>query len=260
MKIAILYIATGQYINLWQSFYDSIKTYFLPEVKDKKFFLWSDTKPELKDDVEYTYIDYKPYPHPLIHRYDIFLTKKYNIQKYDYCFFFNANMECIDYIYSDDILKGNTFIAAEHMTMPYMNLQDRLKLLEESYLPDNKDSPTYIPLSVFKQHPTWSWLMGGFNGGNTHEWILMSETISNWVKQDESNNIRIRWHDEAYMNRYMIDKDVLRLDPSIYLQPDYFIYEYTKLVVRDKKRILGDDYRVKRTHMPGLLERILKYS
>ena len=100
--------------------------------------------------------------------------------------------------------------------------------------------------------------MGGFNGGNTHEWILMSETISNWVKQDESNNIHVRWHDEAYMNKYMLDKDVLRLDPKTYLQPDYFIYEYTKLVVRDKKRILGDDFRIKKKHMPGLLERVLK--
>lgn len=259
MKIAILYIATGQYINLWQSFYDSIKTYFLPEVKDKVFFLWSDDKPKLNSDVQYTYTPYKPYPHPLIHRYDILLTRKEDILQFDYCFFFNANMECVQNVSLDDLkLHKYDFIAAEHMTMPYMPFDDRFKMLNESYIPNNKKSPTYIDINIFKQHPDWSWLMGGFNGGKTNEWVKMSQCISDWVKQDEENGIRVKWHDEAYMNKYMLDKNVHRLDPKTYLQPDYIVLPQTKLIVRDKNRILGDDYRFKRTHMPGLLERILK--
>lgn len=257
IKIAILYIATGQYIKLWESFYINAMKYFLYDIPDKTFFIWSDSKPKLYDNVIYTYTPWVKQPDTLLDRYDIFLTRKNDLLNYDYCIFFNANMLCIKELHSSELLYTSpNLFAAEHMSMPYMSYEDKYKLIKDGYWSNEPNSKAYIPIEVFKNNPELNWLMGGFNGGKVKDWIQLSETISEWVKVDRQNNIKMKWFDEAYMNKYMLDKNVLRLSPKIFLQPEYNETDETKIIIRDKNRILGDDYRKRKTHLPGLLERI----
>ena len=102
-NIAILYICTGQYVNLWERFYETCEKYFLPKHK-KTYFIWSDSKPKpFVNNIVFTYIKWFPSPHAMMNRYHHFMMRENDLKNYDYCFLKTVN---------DIVLKG---------TSPYLN-------------------------------------------------------------------------------------------------------------------------------------------
>jgi hypothetical protein len=59
--------------------------------------------------------------------------------------------------------------------------------------------------------------MGGFNGGETKAFMEMSLAINKCIEEDKLKNIHLKWNDEAYMNWYMLNHGVKRLNPKLYL-------------------------------------------
>lgn len=257
-NIAILYICTGQYFDLFENFYRSIKTFFLPQ-HNKTFFVWSDSKPKASQDIVYMPKQWKPYPHALMHRYDFFLEAKEHLKNYDYCFFFNANALCIKEVDEDVLPIDVPFVAAEQ----YYQFQvkpgkERFDIIKDQYWTDCPQSPAFIPLSYWKDNPTHCWLMGGFNGGKSIDWIQMSEQISEWVEYNNKYDLTLKWHDEPFMNKYMIDHGVKRLNPIKYLnwQKSTWDKEEVKIVVTQKKELLSNTFRVSKVHPKRLLNRL----
>lgn len=260
-NIAILYIATGQYITLWDSFYLSIKKHFLKN-HNIHFFLWTDLAPQvLPDDVTYTQSRWRKWPAGTLERYFIFLQREKELLDYDYCFFFNANMKCIKDI-DEDILPtiDTPLVAVEHMRMPFMSEEERLNLLKTKYWSNRPRSAAFIPFKTFSNNPKWSWLMGGLNGGTVEAWIKMSKQINSWIIHDKRRNIKMRWNDEAYMNKYMILNGVKRLNPRIYLKPHYSNDPVTdpnvKIILQSKKKLISDDFRIRARHLTNFLDRV----
>ena len=93
MKIAILYIATKRYVELWDDFHNSAETYFLPNIQ-KDYFIFTD-QPDKFDSSKYRVItiqDEKEWFEVSLNRFKYFLLAKEEILQYDYSFFFNANI------------------------------------------------------------------------------------------------------------------------------------------------------------------------
>lgn len=257
-RIAILYICTGQYRELWPAFYNTAKKYLLPE-HNKTFFVWSDKKLQIQgDDVKLTYIPWKPYPHALINRYSHFLMRKNDLLQYDYCFFFNANLEFRDYIHDEILPINQPFVAVNNITHHLLNLEDRVDNIKQNYWSDCPASPAYIPMSFWEQNPTYCWLMGGFNGGKAKEWVEMCEQIDEWVNYNQNHNLILKWHDEPFMNKYMYDHGVLTLDPTIYLNW-YTFAKYDpncKTVLKRKNQVLSGNYRIQKDSIRSLNDRL----
>ena len=257
-NIAILYICTGQYYNLFQSFYDSAKKYFLTNHK-KTFFVWSDTKPPEYDDIIYMPKRWRPWPHAAVYRYHYFNEAKDKLKDYDYCYFFNANMLCQRPIDEEVFPDTEPFVAAEQ---PYQFRvgpgEARRNSLLKNYWTNRPDSPAFIPFSYWDEHPDHSWLMGGFNGGRVKDWLEMVEQIMEWVNYNVSHGIYLKWHDEPYMNKYMIDHGVKRLNPTLYLNwyKSQWYWPHVKLIVRQKKEILSTNFRVQKVNPTSLLDRL----
>ena len=94
LNIAILYICTGKYTVFWKDFYKSCEKYFLKNHK-KSYFVFTDS-PDIdydnKKEVKKIYQKKLGWPFDTLMRFDMFLTQKEELKKYDYLFFCNANL------------------------------------------------------------------------------------------------------------------------------------------------------------------------
>ena len=96
MRIAVLYICTGRYNQFFADFYKSAKKYFLKEIADIEYFVFTD-KEQLcsNSDTHIIKKEHKGFPLDSLLRFDDFLSIKEQLLRFDYTFFFNANMKII---------------------------------------------------------------------------------------------------------------------------------------------------------------------
>ena len=93
-KIAILYIATGKYIEFWDRFYNECEQYFLRN-HEKTYFIWTDADEFTHQNnlrVHTIYQEQLHWPFPTLLRFKFFRTQKELLKDYDYIYFFNANI------------------------------------------------------------------------------------------------------------------------------------------------------------------------
>ena len=98
-KVAILYIALGRYICFWKDFYESCEEKLLN--CEKRYFIWTDNESfDYCDAKNVTVIPAvkKGWPYDTVLRFEMFLQKEKELSKYDYIYFFNANMQFVNYV------------------------------------------------------------------------------------------------------------------------------------------------------------------
>lgn len=261
-NIAILYICTGQYVTLWERFYETCEKYFLPKHK-KTYFIWSDSKPKpFVDNIVFTYIKWFPSPHAMMNRYHHFMMRENDLKNYDYCFFFNSNVEFKGEV-SDEVIPVDVpFCAAENIAQFCSDKESRLDIIKNKYWTNCPASPAFMSFEHWKQNPDFCWLMGGFNGGKAKDWIEMSKQIMQWVDYNKKHKLYLRWHDEPFMNKYMYEHGVLRLNPIHYLNWRKYTWKNddVKIIVRKKQEILPTNFRTARTNVLSIKERLDSYA
>lgn len=238
MKIGILYIATGRYITFWHNFYKSVEKYILPEY-EKHYFVFTDSKDKIiGEDKNVTKIFQEKlgWPYDTLMRFDIFLKAEKELEKMNYIYFFNANIEVIKPIGEEILPKKEGLMAVRHP------LQYNRSREEFSYETDPK-SLAYIP-----PHQGKYYFMGGLNGGKTKEYLQLVRTLDSNIKKDLENDVIAVWHDESHINKYLLDKEPLIVAPQyawpeglVMDVPDYKYYVYLKSV-DDIKIILHNKY------------------
>ena len=94
MKIAVLYICTGKYNKFFADFYKSAKKYFLKDIAHIEYYVFTDDEQLCSNpDVHITRKECKGFPLDSLMRFDDFLSIKEQLLRFDYTFFFNANMK-----------------------------------------------------------------------------------------------------------------------------------------------------------------------
>ena len=214
-KVAVLYIATGKYIQFWDRFYQAAEQYFLPD-SQKTYFLFTDQAPsylDTKDNIVIVPIQHEPWPFVTLKRYHFFISQKEVLKDFDYIYFTNANL-IFQSVIGDEILptQEQGLMVTKH---PGYYQEKELK-----YIPYDRN-----PKSIAKvgSNEGQYYFMGGFNGGTARAFLELAETIKNWTDFDLSNNVIPRWHDESMLNRYMID--YMANQKPLILLPNYAIPE-----------------------------------
>lgn len=96
MNIAMLYICTGKYDIFWKDFFISCERYFHPN-DNKEYFVFTDSKELYKeneiDRIHKIYQENLGWPYNTLMRFDMFLRVEKELEKFDYIFFTNANVE-----------------------------------------------------------------------------------------------------------------------------------------------------------------------
>ena len=226
-KVAIFYICTGKYNVLWKEFYESSEKFFLPEYH-KEYFVFTDADSleheEQNKAIHRIKQEKLPWPYPTLYRFKMFNTQYERVKDFDYAFFFNANAKFIKTISADSILPTNDenglvvvkhprYRACENFDFPY----DR-----------NFKCQAYIKYGKGKVY-----VQGCIIGGTAEAFFTMSKKLETQIDEDLSKNIIARWHDESYLNRYVLKKRY-KLLPIQFANNVETVFEDTMIWMRPK--------------------------
>lgn len=229
MEIAILYIATKRYKELWKKFHSSCESFFVKEATktyyvftdDTMYFINRSKAPEhlvqIKDEPNWYDVS--------LNRFDYFLSKKQDLAKYDYLFFFNANT-----IFQGPITTDMVIPALEN---DYMIGSSMYKLSKAYYPKCSQKSSCYIPQDKIKDR----FYIGGFIGGRSKEFLDVCEKCSLMIAEDRKRNLIPDTNDEYYYNKALEDKN-----PLLVTSVGSGSQSNAPILFYNKQEILGKDY------------------
>ncbi|MDD6194988.1 MAG: family 6 glucosyltransferase [Lachnospiraceae bacterium] len=210
-KIGILYICTGKYNVFWEKFYQSFEKYFMKDC-ELHYFVFTDADTVFDEEnnhrIHRHYLETLPWPLITLFRFHTFLSIKDELEEMDYLLFSNSNMECVTEVKFDEMMprteKGEALFTVMHPG--YFGMKSKYAPLERS-----AKSYAYVPYRY--QVP---YVIGAMNGGTSKAFLKMAETLKWATEEDLKRNVIARWHDESQLNRYIADRDDVRI-----LTPEY---------------------------------------
>lgn len=226
MKIGILYICTGKYALFWPTFFKSMEIFFLPNF-EKHYFVFTDQSISIMGDhihvIEQRHLGW---PFDTLLRFHMFYSIRDSLKELDYLFFLNANMLCVALIDESIVPKKEKLMGVLH---PGFYNRPRSFFTYEK----NPRSLAYIPY-----HKGSYYYMGGFSGGETKAYLKLSRTLASRIEQDLKKEVVALWHDESHLNRYLLHRRVLKLNPA-YGYPEKWNLPFEKKIVIRDKRVYG---------------------
>lgn len=227
IRIAVLYICTGKYNQFFKGFYESCEKHFLANKAEKDYFVFTDDMKLCKEpNVQLFYKECKGFPMDSLLRFDLFLSIRDLLEKYDYIFFFNANMKFLVDVGEEFLPKSEGLAAVVHpwaynkpaCLFPY----DR-----------NRNSTAFIK----RTKKTYRYYMGSLNGGKAKDYLQLAETCSRNIHADMDNHYIALYHDESHLNKYLSEHECLSLSPS-YAYPEGKVMPFDAIIlIRDKVKI-----------------------
>lgn len=196
MKVAILYICTGIYSQFWNGFYESCNKYFLKDIADKHYFVFTDDiSIAQQENVTVVPKKFEGFPDDSLYRFRTFLWKEEELKRFDYIFFFNSNIRFIRHIGAEILPSDEEGLVGfrgpgsfKYEKTPSMYGFER-----------NKCSTAYIP--PFKG--PYRYFSGAANGGTSVAYLAMTRELCENVQKDKDNGIVALVHDESHINCYM---------------------------------------------------------
>jgi len=236
-KVAILYICTGDYIKFWKGFFTTYEERFLPE-SEKHYFVFTDAKHlEIGENNPHVHIiSQEPleWPGATLYRFKMFLRIEKELASFNYLFFMNSNLICIETIHEDEFLpKEENLLVVLHPG--YFNKKRHYNLPYER----RKKSTAYI--SFFSKTAT-RYFAGGINGGKTEAFLALIRELNDCIDQDDKNHIVAIWHDESHLNRYVSQHTNYRMLTPAYAYPENWNLPFEKkILILEKKNYIKLD-------------------
>jgi len=223
-KIAILYICTGKYSLFWKGFFESCEKFLLNNT-EKHYYVFTDST-NLSPLNERVHLSYQPklgWPYDTLMRFSMFLKVESNLKKYDYLYFFNANLKIVDKITESELLPiKNELVVVQHPG--YFD-----KSLNSFAYDRNPLSLAYIPLNKGNFY-----VAGGLNGGDSKNYLNFIKHVNKNTQIDFSKDVVAKWHDESHLNKYILEKKIKLLHPG-FLYPEFGTIDFPKkIIIRDK--------------------------
>lgn len=244
MRIAILYICTGNYTVFWPEFYASCEEFFF-RGHDKSYFVFTDGSIESATYERVRCIEQQRmgWPHDTLQRFAMFERHEKELEDFDLVFFCNANVEFMRPV-SEEILPIDhaAIIVAQHPGYVDGNSQ-------KFQFEHNPRSRAFIKPGQGKNY-----VCGGFNGGYAGAYLQMIHTLSRNIQSDLEEGIIARWHDESHLNRYILENPYHIL-PVSYCHPQYESFAEGE-VVRIREKICYGGAALLRKESAPLLTRI----
>lgn len=235
MKIAILYICTGEYVVFWKEFYQSFELKFLPQIQ-KEYFVFTDAEQlygeSLGDtpanNIHKIYQENLDWPGNTLFRFKIFATITDKLKEFDYIFFANANLVCIEEVTETILPMREDLLVVQHPGFfdkpPYRFPYDR-----------HKESKAYIPYDKGSVY-----VCGGVNGGKAEAYIHLITELHNRVEDDYARGVIAEWHDESQLNKYILEHTNYKMLPPSYCYPQGWKIPYRQIMmVRDKSEYIN---------------------
>lgn len=218
MKVAIIFIGTGKYINFLPQYYENIEKNFLPNC-EKTFLVFTDGKLEdpPKNIIPY-YQEHLEWPYITLTRFEIINSARDEISKNDLLVFLDADTLVVDTVEEHEFISMEHDLFGVHHPCHHLGMPPHNKLpgafetntLSLAYVDTQKESPT-----VYYQGCLW--------GGKVPEVLDMIDELQDRVNKDLEKNVIAVWHDESHINKYFIEnKDKVNTLGPEYAYPEVF--------------------------------------
>lgn len=238
-KVAIIYIATREYIQFWNIFYSSSEQFFCVDEDIQKHYFIFTNKENIDNNLHETeYIHIIPIqalgpPLDTMLRFHYMLSIKDILDSFDYILFFNANLQFLHKVHSSELLPNDT----QDLAFTIFDFDKNIP--SESY-ESYEQSMAYIPPD---KHVNY--YRGGLITGKKTAFIQMSLFITKYIEKDLSANYIPIWHDESYLNRYIYEHEppYKEINANIYMYPEGWLNEEgapTSIYETDAKMLLFD--------------------
>lgn len=216
-NVGLLVIATNKYISFIDQLVESADKWFLSNC-NVTYCVFTNNPKTLNTNRAFNmlHIEHEPWPAPTLKRYDYFNKYADYLKTFDYLYYCDVDMKFVDVV-GDEIL--NNLVATLH---PAFYNQNKLQFTYDR----NYKSKAYMNFTEGDRY-----YAGGFNGGNSKNFLSMSKTISDWRLHDECLDIIPLWHDESYLNKYMwLNKPTKILFPD-YCYPEQWNLPFSKKII-----------------------------
>lgn len=226
-KIAVYYIATGDYKRLFKDFLDSVSNLFPNSIKIVKVI--SDGLEEYKDyEKDNVKVELCPrindYPWPIITLYKMWHILQNRDDSCDFACYFNGN--AVIHKHSESVFDLNKITVSYHSFNSDGQTYDPWP-----YIDINKYSTAYL------ENGTYEYIQGGFFFGPSKLIYKMCEEVVQMVKDDTNRKIIAQWHDESYLNKWcvvnqhLVDKKYIMAIYESSLNENRFVF------LRDKRDV-----------------------
>lgn len=253
MKIAILYICTGKYKIFWEDFYSSCERYFISNA-DKHYFVFTDAQhihdESNKSKITKIYQKNLGWPNNTLKRYEMFLSIKEALRKFDYILFLNADLLFFKKISAEEFLPANNKKLLACIHPGYFNAHIKKYPYEK-----NKQSKAYI-----KSGDGSLYYQGAINGGASENFLEAIEVLANNINDDLHKNIIAKWHDESHWNKYINDNlDIVKILHPGFLYPEHSNIPFEKkIIIRDKRKYI-DYARIGKKNTNQIIKKVILY-
>lgn len=197
-KVAILTVATGKYISLFDRLQKSIFDKFLPK-HQKTIFLFTDVDFEQSDFIKIKKITHLPWPLNTLLRFHYFSSIVDELKNYDLIYYIDSDILVHDFTDNEIIPINNEIIAAKHYWF-----ENSIGTYESS----NRNSTAYVDESTLS---IGKYCQACFFGAKTLDFIKLNSTLCNNINTDLKNNTIAVWHDESHFNKYLLNTPCKRL-------------------------------------------------
>ncbi len=238
MTIGIIYIATGNYIEFFTDYYDSAERNFIPEAK-KIYFVFTDREhPYLKKENVYHIPQHQEYwPYAVLHKFHYILETQHLYKDINLLVVSNANIIFKHKILINEILSELEKLNGIFGVSESLNYKDGVFKIQDNVFEENPKSCAYVP-----PHKRTDYFCTGFFGGLTSSFLNMCIQIRDWIEKDLSQGIYAKWDDQAYFNKYVLDKlnkNIKILSPSYCYLEGLNIQFPKKIFVIQKEKLKG---------------------
>ena len=227
MKIAILYICTGKYLDFWNGFFESANKFLLTK-HNKHYYVFTDSLTiKNTDNITVINIPNQGFPLNSLNRYKYFSSIETQLSQFDYIYFFNSNMIFVNYINEEffpDENEHNGILGILHPGYVKKDLK---------YYPyeRNKNSTAFLP---YNKNIDYNYFAGGINGGISRKFVDLIKLLNHNINLDLNNNIMAIYHDESHYNKFLNSNKILILDET-YCYPETLNYpKNIKILVLNK--------------------------
>lgn len=207
--VAIFVGSTGPYATYMPTFINSAEKFLFPGTK-KRYIVFTDLKShEFGENVIFVPTEHKQWPWFVMRRYDFILEQESLWADCDYCMLLNVNVEFKQPIPCEHLLPDET--------------QDIACLTFDWHKPHNlpvERRPEYhcfIPTDV-KLSKYWQ---SGLYVTTTTVFKTLCADIAPAMKEDREKGLIAVWHDESYLNHWLVGKKIKAISKDYCMPEDY---------------------------------------
>ena len=216
MKLAVIFIGTGKYLDFLPAYYEACEEFLVPNT-EKTYFVFTDGELTGTPDNLIPYRqEHLPWPYITLERFKYIGRAKEDLSKFDYVLFMDADTRVVRTVTEEELFTDKKYIGVHH-PCHFLGLPPHTEYL--GAFEERKESRAGITdeddISVYFQGCLW--------GGKVPYVLDMINELTERTQDELDRDVIAKWHDESQMNKFFAERreDVHVMGPQ-YAYPEVF--------------------------------------